>query len=197
MYRALIHSNVPADSNKQIWKMKMPLKTKNFAWYLRKGVILTKDNLAKRNWQGSLQCCFCHHDETITHLFFQCKLARSIWSVIQVASNLYPPRSAANIFGNWLRGIDHKYRILIRVGAIAIIWSLWLCRNEMVFNDKPSSPLQVLYRCTALFRLWSPLQRPEFSDLFTAVCTRLEQAARDIFTLHGWQRSLRIDHPSF
>src|SRR6266540_837694 len=124
MYRALVHSDVPADSNKQIWKMKMPLKTKKFAWYLRKGVILTKDNIEKRNWKGSPQCCFCHHDETITHLFFQCKFARSIWSVIQVASNLYLPRSAANIFGNWLCGLDHKFRILIRVGAIAILWLL-------------------------------------------------------------------------
>jgi len=89
MYRALIHSDVPVDSNKKIWTIKMPLKTKIFAWYLHKGVILTKDNLAKCNWQGSSQCCFCHQAETITHLFFQCKLARSIWSVIQVASNLY------------------------------------------------------------------------------------------------------------
>ena len=175
--------------------MKIPLKTKNFAWYLRKGVILTKDNLAKRNWQGSPKCCFYHHDETISHLFFQCKLARSIWSVIQVASNLYPPRSVANTFGNWLRGIDPTYRILIRVGAIAIIWSLWLCRNDMVFNGKLSSPLQVLYRCTSMLRLWSPLQHPEFRDLFTKVCTRLEQAARDIFTPHGWRRSLRIGPP--
>ena len=93
-----------------------------------------------------------------------------------MASNLYPPRSVANIFGNWLRGLDHKYRILIRVGAIAIIWSLWLCRNETVFNGKLSSPLQVLYRGTSMLRLWSPLQRPEFRDLFTEVCTRLKYA---------------------
>src|SRR6266542_3856981 len=30
MYRALVHSDVPAYSNKQIWKMKIPLKTKKF-----------------------------------------------------------------------------------------------------------------------------------------------------------------------
>ena len=70
--------------------MKIPLKNKIFAWYLRRGVILTKDNLIKRNWHGSTQCVFCPHDETIKHLFFQCKLARSIWSVIQIASGLYP-----------------------------------------------------------------------------------------------------------
>jgi hypothetical protein len=32
--------------------------------------VLTKDNLAKRNWQGNKRCCFCANDETIQHLFF-------------------------------------------------------------------------------------------------------------------------------
>ena len=41
-----------------------------FAWYLRRGVILTKDNLAKRNWQGSKKCVFCHHDENINTFSF-------------------------------------------------------------------------------------------------------------------------------
>jgi hypothetical protein len=115
MYRALIQSDVPVVNNKKIWKMKIPLKNKIFAWYLRRGVILTKDNLIKRNWHGSPQCVFCHHDETIKHLFFQCKLARSIWSIIQIGSGLYPPCSVANIFGNWLHGIDHRFRTLLRV----------------------------------------------------------------------------------
>ena len=70
MYRALVRPNIPVDNNKKIWKMKTPLKTKIFAWYLRQGVILTKDNLVKRNWYGSKKCVFCHHDETIKHLFF-------------------------------------------------------------------------------------------------------------------------------
>ena len=119
--------------------MKIPLKTKVFAWYLRRGVILTKDNLAKHNWHGSKKCVFCTHDESIKHLFFQCEFARSIWSAVQIGSTLYPPRSVANIFGNWLNGVDPRFKLLIRVGAIAVIWSLWLCRNDKVFNDKNSS----------------------------------------------------------
>ena len=106
--------------------MKIPLKTKVFAWYIRRGVILTKDNLAKRNWHGSKKCVFCTHDESIKHLFFQCEFARSIWSAIQIGSTLYPPRSVVNIFGNWLNGVDPRFKLLIMVGAIAVIWSLWL-----------------------------------------------------------------------
>jgi hypothetical protein len=80
--------------------MKIPLKNKKIAWYLRREVILTKDNLIKRNWHGSKICVFCSQDEMIKYLFFQCNFACSIWSVIQAASGLYTPTSITNIFGN-------------------------------------------------------------------------------------------------
>jgi hypothetical protein len=195
LYNAIIQSDIPVDNNKKIWKMKIPLKTKIFAWYLRRGVILTKDNLVKRNWHGSTRCVFCHQDETIKHLFFHCRFARSIWSIIQIASNLRPPTSVAKFFGNWLHGIDLRFRTLIRVGALAVIWSLWLCRNDKVFNDINCSLLQVIYRCTGMLRLWSPLQRMENQGLFTEVCTQLEATARDTFSQHGWPHNLRIGPP--
>ena len=151
--------------------------------------------MAKRNWQGSSKCCFCHYDETIKHLFFDCQFARSIWSTIQVASTLYPPRSVANIFGNWLHGIDKRDRAHIRVGAIILLWSLWLCRNNVVFNAKQSSPMQVIYQCAHLLRAWSTLQKPEHRGLFMEVCLRLEQVAKEIFTPHGWRHNLRLEPP--
>jgi hypothetical protein len=193
MYKVLLHSEAPIHKNKYTWKMKIPLRIKVFAWYLRRGVILTKDNLVRRNWQGSPKCCFCHHDETIKHLFFQCQFVCSIWLAIQVASSLSPPRSS-NIFGNWLYGIDNRDRVHIRVGAIALIWSLWLCRNNMVFDAKMSSPMQVIYHCAHLLREWSTLQKPEHRGLYMEVCSRLEQVAKDVFTQYGWQHRLRINH---
>jgi hypothetical protein len=38
---------------KYIWKIKVPLNITIFMWFLHQKVLLTKDNLAKRNWQGS------------------------------------------------------------------------------------------------------------------------------------------------
>jgi hypothetical protein len=42
MYSSLILSDLLVYDNKKIWKMKIPLKNKSFAWYVRRGVILTK-----------------------------------------------------------------------------------------------------------------------------------------------------------
>jgi hypothetical protein len=135
MYNVLIQPDLPIDkiTNNRLWKLKLPLHIKVFGWYLRKGVILTKDKLAKRNWNRSRTYVFFHQDETIKHLFFQSCFAISLLSVIQVASTLFLPRNIANIFGNWLNGIDNRFKKHIRV---AFIWSLWLCRNDKVFNDK-------------------------------------------------------------
>ncbi|WVZ99656.1 hypothetical protein U9M48_044919 [Paspalum notatum var. saurae] len=70
-YLHLIDRNPPF-RHKGIWKIKIPLKIKIFLWYLQKGVILTKDNLAKKNWMGSQKYCGCNINETIEHLFLFC-----------------------------------------------------------------------------------------------------------------------------
>ena len=88
-------------------------------WYLRRVVVLTKDNLTRRNWHERKKCWFCTHDETIKHLFFQCKFAHSTWSVIQTAFNLYPPTSVANIYGHWLDGIPNRFTTLIELGRLS------------------------------------------------------------------------------
>jgi len=42
-------SEHPPFRHKMIWKLKIPLKIKIFLWYLQRGVVLTKNNLAKKN----------------------------------------------------------------------------------------------------------------------------------------------------
>jgi hypothetical protein len=54
------------------------IKIKIFMWYMKKEVILTKDNLARKNWGASKQCTLCLHNKIIQHLFFNCYYARFI-----------------------------------------------------------------------------------------------------------------------
>jgi hypothetical protein len=50
IYRVLVVPHIfPHDH--VIWKLKLSLKVKMSIWYLIKGVALTKDNLAKRQWK--------------------------------------------------------------------------------------------------------------------------------------------------
>ena len=118
--------------------MKIPLKIKNFLWFPRRGVTLTKDNLAKRNWQGNQQWCFCHENETIQHLFFYYRFTRMVWASVYEAWGIPKPRNMANMFGSWLNRVPKDFRPLVLVGAAALCWSVWLCRNGVVFDNKQS-----------------------------------------------------------
>jgi hypothetical protein len=57
MYNDLVlKSGTPV--NCWTWKAKIPLKIKIFLWYVKSGVMLTNNNLVKRQWKGCTKCCF-------------------------------------------------------------------------------------------------------------------------------------------
>jgi hypothetical protein len=51
LYAELLNGNTKF-LRKYLWKIKVPLKIRIFMWFLNRKEILTKDNLAKRNWTG-------------------------------------------------------------------------------------------------------------------------------------------------
>ena len=127
-----------------VWKLKVPLKIK-----VQRGVILTKDNLLKRRWKGESKCCFCSKDETIQHLFFECHVAKFVWSAIFFAFGVKAPTNAINMLCSWPSGFPMKLRKQVLVGVAAMCWAIWLSRNDIVFNRKPpNSYLQVIFRGT-------------------------------------------------
>jgi len=134
MYSALLDVRV-LPINKSVWKLKIPLKVKIFIWLLHRGVILTKDNLAKRNWKGSKQCCFCMNDETIVHLFFGCHMARLLWRIIFITFGLTKPNNIVYLFGSWLQGFMWEKKKNMFTGLCALLWSIWLSRNDVVFHN--------------------------------------------------------------
>jgi len=117
MYQYLINHNTPF-SNKFIWKLKIPLRIKIFLWYLQRGVILTKDNLAKMNWTDSQKFGFCDSQETIKHLFFDCQYAKTIWNIVHIATGLTPPRLTSHMFPRWLTSLGN------------LEYTYWSCFSE-------------------------------------------------------------------
>ena len=121
MYSALLDVRILL-LNKPVWKLKIPLKVKKIIWLLHHGVILTKDNLAKRNWKGSRQCCFCTNAETIVHLFFGCHIARLLWRIIFITFGLTKPNNIVHLFGSWLLGFRwEKKNIIHRLMCASLV----------------------------------------------------------------------------
>lgn len=120
-------------TEKFIWKLKIPLKMKI---YLKRCVILTKDNLAKRNQSGSKKYCLCDSNETIKHIFFECQHAKTIQRVVNIATGLTQEKSITHMLSNQLIGISKNDRSLIFMGVAALTWAIWCTRNDLAFEKK-------------------------------------------------------------
>ena len=122
MYRHLVNNGLKV--TQEIWHMKIPLKIKIFMWYLKRGVILTKDNLATRNWNGNKACYFCSKHETIQHLFVECHYAKFLWHAIHFVFGIPPPLNIEHLFNTWSKQGGQKHNILLLTGATTICWSI-------------------------------------------------------------------------
>jgi hypothetical protein len=100
-YHALMDRN-PLILIRNFGRLGHPSKLKIFPWYLSKGILLTKDNLARRNWICDTKWCLCHHEETIDNLFFDCRFARYVWSFFHCMLSIPKPSSATHMLRQWL-----------------------------------------------------------------------------------------------
>jgi hypothetical protein len=100
------------------------------------------------------------------------------------------------MFGDWLWGISKELKPLVLLGAATTCWSLWLCKNDVVFERKPNtSSLQVIYSVIHWLRSWIIPQKPASQEFLVAALQHLTLVAKEFFTqAHGWRSSLRIDN---
>jgi hypothetical protein len=123
MYQALLDSDI-VPHNSYLWKIKIPLKIKVFLWLLYREVILTKDNLVKRNWHVNEMCSFCSNVEIIQHLFFDCALAKFIWRVVYLVSGLAPPNNIRHMFKVWVHSMNSSVRQIFLIGIGVMLWAI-------------------------------------------------------------------------
>ena len=94
---------------------------------------LTKDNLARRNWNGDTRCSLCHSPESIQHLFFDCLYAEFLWRAVHLMFGISPPQSIDDLFNRWSKMGGNKHNSLLLTAASALCWAVWITRNEVVF----------------------------------------------------------------
>jgi hypothetical protein len=127
-----------------VWDIKVPPKIHFFLWLLAHRKNLTRDNLVKRQNVDDLTCLFCNELETCDHLFFECAVATAIWSEIRRILKIH--NAVINfdvIAGLWK---NNKQNALANVVSAAVLWSIWLTRNDMCFNRSLWMGMQVLWR---------------------------------------------------
>jgi hypothetical protein len=130
-------------------KARLPLKIKVFVWKVYDNRIPSAEQLIKRNWPGDIGCKVCGQRESTDHIMFQCFLAQFLWFVCRDAFN-WPliPTSVADIqecvIGEALKKLKNFLMLLFS----SLTWSVWLIRNDFVFNNVviPSPVVSLLCR---------------------------------------------------
>ena len=92
----------------------------------------------------------------------------------------------SSMFESWLNGIPKEYKPLVLLGAAVLCWSVWLCRNAVVFDNKKYSFLHVIYPITHWLRSWAILQKHTLQDKLVAASHFLEQVAKYFFCPGRW-----------
>ena len=109
--------------------------------------------------------------------------------------SITPPTTIANMFGNWLACVIKKTKARIHIGVCAFIWTIWNCRNDIVFNKAGAVHFfQVVHKATYWITLLSLLLPHEQRALMDSGCTRLMAVVRAIFNRGGWHHTRRLDY---
>ncbi|XP_058217366.1 uncharacterized protein LOC131328437 [Rhododendron vialii] len=125
-----------------LWKNLCPPKVEIFSWLAIQDRALTRSELFSRNiiQEGqTVSCPLCSlHLETPDHLFLHCIFSWNIWSLILDWWHVpwVCPNSLANLAIWWFdSGFRNLEKNIWEVSFYATLWSLWLARNDLVFNN--------------------------------------------------------------
>ncbi|KAK1362063.1 hypothetical protein POM88_046537 [Heracleum sosnowskyi] len=124
-----------------IWSIKVPPKVLIFFWKFGNGKLPTKYLLQKRiqNLSVNLWCPFCQSSwETHVHLLWNCPRIRIMWAHIfdwwGLTSSFYKMR-IENIW-EWHKLFSNSIlQECWKTALSASLWSFWLCRNQLVFEN--------------------------------------------------------------
>ncbi|XP_058765712.1 uncharacterized protein LOC131639232 [Vicia villosa] len=146
----------------EVWKMEVPLKVKAFGWRCFLNKIPTKDVLLKRGiiLDSDVKCVLCEESiETLFHSFFNCRYVAIVWKEMAdwIGMSYFCFEDLKENFRYWSNYVRAKKVKKGKEGIIwlAILWSIWLRRNEIVFNNSSWNSRDVVWSCKALIWRWS------------------------------------------
>jgi hypothetical protein len=83
----------------------------------------------------------------------------------------------------------------IRIEVCALVWAIWNCRNDIIFNNANCSPfLEVINRTLHWITTWALLLPEDQRGYMDSGCTRLMAVVQAIFSQGGWRHSNRIEN---
>ncbi|GJU71953.1 RNA-directed DNA polymerase, eukaryota, reverse transcriptase zinc-binding domain protein, partial [Tanacetum coccineum] len=155
-----------ADSVATRWNRTIPIKVNVFLWRLHLNKLPSRVNLDSRGVRiDFILCQTCQlYVETVNHIFFNCEMAKDLWSLLAKWWDLDIP-ICANI-SEWYDWLD-----VVRVAAMArsalecvggtLFWSIWNFRNQLLFSCPPPKKATIWDFIISQSFLWFSFRNPK------------------------------------
>ena len=146
---------------KSIWKGLVPPKVEILTWFVLLGRVNTKSRLHRLGIlaQDQSLCTFCgFFAENHEHLFFSCEYAWFLWCfwLKKWGVSWVFPFDQKCCFESWMeikmRGPRKKGWW---VAFFVVLWTIWRCRNLIIFEKKNISKEEALEMAKFWFNQWS------------------------------------------
>lgn len=147
LYGVINHRGVIPVCVHTVWKLKIPPMVQIFLWLLSKNKLLTRDNLLKRRDIDDHTCLFYSEPESINHLFFDCCVAKRLWTMLGEVLYLRGSWNFEFVASQW---IANKNYAILNILSSALMWCLWKFRNKICFQGAKWMREQEVIRWTKM-----------------------------------------------
>ncbi|XP_057761477.1 uncharacterized protein LOC130981788 [Arachis stenosperma] len=144
-----------------IWKGFVPPRIELFSWFVLVGRVNTKDRLCRLGVinPNDRTCVLCGKSvESALHLFAGCEISWQVWCawLFALGRKWTMPGTLKQHFESWTnttarRGEKRRWVI----GFFAVIWTVWLERNDRIFRNQSSHVVDIISRSFLLSDEWS------------------------------------------
>lgn len=149
-----------------VWRSSCSPKLRLFLWSIINNALPIGENLQNRGMISATNCPRCNEKETKMHIFFTCPFAKEVWNLVPISHAVH---IAAGM--DFTEALTRFRRTIclpptVVVGAIVpwIVWSLWLSRNTLIFEDKKITPEETTTKGLRLALEWNQAQRKEITN---------------------------------
>lgn len=127
---------------KQVWSGIAPSNVSALVWKVVIDRIQSKANLRRRNiihTKDEAKCVLCNmEEETTDHLFFSCQKTGEVWNCCYNwlgISTVLPKDRKSHMLQHALLMLNLKQNNGLRTIWVAVVWSMWIGRNNMIYRD--------------------------------------------------------------
>jgi hypothetical protein len=145
----------------QVWNSFAPAKWKFFGWLAVRGRCWTADRLTRRGLTNHGVCPLCRlRGETLDHLLLQCVYSRCVWiRVLREHGLQHLSPASTDRLTVWWPSVEGRVARPRRRAANSLILltlrSIWMERNDRVFEDKACPTASLAARITSEWRQWT------------------------------------------